>query len=178
MGMSHTQGKSRQRGATLNLKVLLFLALLLFATFLFLWWLVVFPVAPAWLFGVHTQGIVQNVSACTAQYASGQVTPTVQFTDRRGRRYLVTDDICGEYAVGEPVTVSYVPSNPQVAILEDDTVSLVVLSLLTGLFGLATLVLVGCFLFRRMAGSRGTSESGATGASSPQMGLADERPRR
>lgn len=150
--MSHIQGKSRQRGGTL--KALFIVTLLLFATFLGIGWLTVFPTAPARFFGVPTQGIVQQVSACTAKDSAGDVTPTLQFTDRRGRGFRVTDNVCGEYAVGEQVTVWYIPSNPHVVTLQDDDLTLVVLSLLTTLFGLAALVLVGWFLFRRLTGSR------------------------
>jgi hypothetical protein len=101
--------------------------------------LVWFTVLPGWrarLFGTQTQGTVISVDQCSSdsdvsdmllrisrpgvdiQY---NVQPTIRFTDRQGRTYQAVDHLCGNYGIGETVTLWYLLSDPSTISLEDDT---------------------------------------------------------
>src|SRR5258708_1838433 len=92
--------------------------------------------SPPWqarLYGTQTQGVVKsiNADACNATSPDpglmngafvlgslplvkieNNVLPTIQFTDRQGHRYELRENYCGDYGVGEQVTVWYFPTTP------------------------------------------------------------------
>lgn len=124
--------------------------------------------SPPWqarLFGVQTQAIVKSIDTTTcSDYTlpdpgldgggfvlgslphaaiENNVLPTVQFTDRQGHGHTVQENYCGNYGVGEQVTLWYVPNDPTTFALAPDTdsdaafvygdISVMLLSLLVAL---------------------------------------------
>lgn len=145
----------------------------------------VFPVAQARLSGVETRGVVTSISDCSdggdvalrsipLVDIVDNVSPTVQFTDRQGHRYVVDDGICGNYGIGEQVTLWYVPSSPTTYSLEGDTVTVTVLSSVIGFFGLFSLLYLlligGRFLLLAVAGARAAGQGNVSVYSPVPMG--------
>jgi len=105
--------------------------------------------SPPWqarLYGIQTQGVVKsiNADACNTNspdpnldpslmngvFVLGSlprvkieqnVLPTIQFSDRQGHRYVVPETFCGDYGVGEQVTVWYLPATPTTFALAYET---------------------------------------------------------
>lgn len=117
---------------------------ILFFTFLiiFLVWMANSPEWQARLYGVQTQGIVKSIADdCNATppdpnllnggFVLGSllprgkieqdVLPTIEFTDRQGHRYDLKENYCGDYGVGEQVTVWYLPATPTTFALAHET---------------------------------------------------------
>ena len=110
--------------------------------------------SPEWqarLYGIQTQGVVKSIDAdaCNATspdpnldpslmnggFVLGSlpgvkieqnVLPTIQFTDRQGHRYVLKETWCGDYGVGQQVTVWYLPATPTTFALAQETDSDVV----------------------------------------------------
>ncbi len=120
---------------------LLFLVCLVF----FLVWMANSPPWQARLYGSQTRGIVKSVSDdCNTNSTDPSldpsmgggfllrsllpltkieqdVLPTIEFTDSHGHRYDVQEDYCGDYGVGEQVTVWYLPAAPTTIALTQET---------------------------------------------------------
>ena len=100
------------------------------------------------------------------------VLPNVEFTDRQGHRHDVQEDYCGNYGVGEQVTVWYLPTNPTTFALAYETDSTLmdvyiplIGMLLSSLFILGSVVLlvIGAVQRRRDASSGSISRAGSPG---------------
>jgi hypothetical protein len=154
--------------------------------------------SPEWqarLYGIQTQEIVKSIdaNACDATspdpnldpslnggFVLGSlpgvkieqnVLPTIQFTDRQGHRYVLKETWCGDYGVGEQVTVWYLPATPTTFALayETDSNMMDVYGPLIGMLvsllcilGSVALLVIGAVQGRRAA-SKGSVDS----ASSP-----------
>lgn len=173
---------------------LFFLCLIIFQV-----WMAHSPQWQARLYGTQTQGVVKSISAdaCNATspnpndpslmnggFALGSlfphvkiesnVLPTIEFTDRQGHRYDMREDYCGDYGVGEQVTVWYLPTNPPVFALTQETdstlldVSLPLIGMLLSLsllLGSVVLLVIGAVQRRRAARSESASRAGEAGVS-------------
>lgn len=124
--------------------------LTLFASgMLFLTCLIIFQVwmsnSPEWqarLYGTQTHGIVKSIAddcdtntidpnILNGGFVLGSlhprttikqnVLPTIEFTDRQGHRHDVQENYCGDYGVGEQVTVWYLPASPTTFALTQET---------------------------------------------------------
>jgi len=162
------------------------------------WFLVWMANSPQWqarLYGTQTQGVVKSIADDCATniqdpdlnggFVLGSllplakieqnVRPTLEFTDRQGHRYDVQEDYCGDYGVGEQVTVWYLPAHPTTFALAQETdstlldVSIPLIGMLLSLLCvLASVVLfVSGAVQKRRAASRGsisrTSSPGEAG---------------
>lgn len=165
---------------------LFFLCLIFFQV-----WMAHSPQWQARLYGNQTQGVVKSISAdaCNATSPNpndpglmngglvlgslfphgkieSNVLPTIEFTDRQGHRYDVREDYCGDYGIGEQVTVWYLPTTPTVFALAQETdstlmdVSLPLIGMLLSLalfLGSVVLLIIGAVRRRRVARSENVS---------------------
>ncbi|HEY7357100.1 MAG TPA: DUF3592 domain-containing protein [Ktedonobacterales bacterium] len=150
----------------------------------------VFPAYQARASGVKTQGVVQGIADCNEDSGGDtggdavlpslpvvdivdNVQPTVRFTDRQGQTHEVVDSICGNYGIGEQVTLWYVPGHPTTFSLEQDTVTLEVLTGVIAFFGLLSLVFAlwvfGRFLLLAVVGARAARQGNVYVGGPPQM---------
>lgn len=170
---------------------------ILFFTFLIVFqvWMANSPEWQARLYGTRTQGVVKSIADdCSTNITDPNllngggfvlgsllpltkietnVLPTIEFTDRQGHRYDVQENYCGDYGVGEQVTVWYLPANPTTFALaqETDSTSLDVYIPLIGML-LSLLLLLGSIIVlilgtvqRKRLVSRGDiSNTGAPGS--------------
>lgn len=185
MSFQSGRGKYRRRSRVGGLVIALFV----FALTTLLGWLFFLPGWQARLFGVQTQGIVQNISDCSSSDSGGggvvlrsiplvaiqdNVQPTIQFTDRQGHTYVVDDHICGSYGIGEQVTLWYLPSNPSSISLPDDLGTLVVFSVIDALVAGIALLFVLWFVVRSLflvaVGMRVARQGSVYAGGFPQMG--------
>lgn len=155
------------------------------------WFLVWMANSPQWqarLYGTQTQGVVKSIAddcdtniqdpnldpGLNGGFVLGSllplakieqnVRPTLEFTDRQGHRYDVQEDYCGDYGVGEQVTVWYLPAHPTTFALAQETdstlldVSIPLIGMLLSLLCvLASVVLfVSGAVQKRRAASRGS----------------------
>lgn len=153
--------------------------------------------SPQWqarLYGNQTQGVVKSISAdaCNATSPNpndpglmngglvlgslfpqvkieSNVLPTIEFTDRQGHRYDVQENYCGDYGVGEQVTVWYLPAHPTVFALAQETdstlmdVFLPLIGMLLSLFlllGSVVLLVIGAVQRRRAASGESAHRAG------------------
>jgi hypothetical protein len=99
------------------------------------------------------------------------VLPTVQFTDRQGHRYVLQENYCGDYGVGEQVTVWYLPTTPTTFAMVHETDSDVVL-VYGNLIGMPVSLLfvlgsVALLVFGAVQGRRAASKGSVSSAGSP-----------
>lgn len=157
---------------------------ILFFTFLiiFLVWMANSPEWQARLYGTQTQGVVKSIADdCNATspdpgllnggFVLGSllprvkieqnVLPTIEFTDRQGHRYDLKENYCGDYGVGEQVTVWYLPATPTTFALAQETDSTqmdVYIPLIGMLISLPFLLgSVGLLIFAAVQSKRATS---------------------
>lgn len=157
-----------------------------------IWFQVWMANSPQWqarLYGTQTQGVVKSIAddcntniqdpnldpSLNGGFVLGSllplakieqnVRPTIEFTDRQGHRYDVQEDYCGDYGVGEQVTVWYLPANPTTFALayETDSTLLDVYIPLIGMLLFLLFILASVVLFvlgtvrKRRAASRGSA---------------------
>jgi hypothetical protein len=168
----------------------LLVAVIFFVVSLGLGFLFILPGVEARLSGVKTQGIVKSLEECPEDSGGGvvlgsipplagqedveledNVQPTVQFTDRQGKTYIIHDIICGSYGVGEVVALWYLPDNPDKNMLEKDSPTLFGFAIALSVVILITLIVmlvygVG-FLFLIVALARGSNQGSVTPMYSP-----------
>jgi hypothetical protein len=113
------------------------------------------------------------------------VLPTVEFTDRQGHRYDVQEDYCGDYGVGEQVTVWYLPASPTTFALAYETdstlmdVYLPLIGMLISLpllLGSIVLLVLSAVRERRATGGGRASRAGSSGETRTISGVADTFP--
>lgn len=181
---------------------ILFLTCLIF----FLVWMANSPEWQARLYGIQTQGVVKSIADdCNATspdpnllnggFVLGSllppvkieqnVLPTIEFTDRQGHRYDVKENYCGDYGVGEQVTVWYLPATPTTFALayETDSTLLDVYLPLIGmllslpfLLGSVGLLIFGAVQSRRAASRGSVSLAGSSGEVGVGSGAASPFP--
>jgi len=168
--------------------------------------------SPAWqarLYGIQTQGVVKSINADACNVSSPDpgvdpslmggfvlgslagvkleqnVLPTIQFSDRQGHRYVVPETFCGDYGVGEQVTVWYLPATPTnfaLAYETDSDVGLVYGSLigmlvsLPFLLGSVVLLVIGAVQGRRAARRVSVSNAGSPWEAGVSPGAASTYP--
>src|SRR5262249_13636396 len=141
-------GRYTLRGV-INLLILLLFLLVFVGGSVEVGWVGLFPAWQARFSGLKTQGMVKSLSACDSggedvvlpSLGRGQrinnVTPTIQFSDlQNNHTYDVVNSFCGNYAVGELVTLWYAPSHPTSIFVEQDTILWLIFAIIDGISAL------------------------------------------